>query len=255
MSDGDNNLAAYAANAALRCAKKGAPYFTRFLSEGEQAEIKRVGVPSGVFFRYFAGEQNTEPQRRVLGIFPSRFADIEEERLDGMFPIKALTFVFRKQDAPNHRSVLGTLTSLGIDRDTIGDIYIGSGAVIVYIYDTVYEYVAESVLKIGGVGVEVIKGIAAEIPKRQFKEMKLSVSSLRLDTFVSHTVSVGRTAAVERYIKAQKVAVNSAVCTDTSKLLSEGDTVSVRGVGKFLFYRIDGEGRKGNIHITVKKYI
>ena len=35
----------------------------------------------------------------------------------------------------------------------------------------------------------------------------------------------------------------------------EGDVFSVRGKGKFVLQCIGETGRKGNIHITIKKYI
>lgn len=54
---------------------------------------------------------------------------------------------------------------------------------------------------------------------------------------------------------AQLVTLNGTVCTDVSKQLSEGDVFSVRGKGKFVLQCIGETGRKGNIHITVKKYI
>ncbi|MCH5325272.1 MAG: hypothetical protein J1E39_08655 [Eubacterium sp.] len=255
MSEGNNDLSAHIVNAAHTCAKRSTPYFTRFLSEGEQAELKYLRLPAGVFARYYAGEKNTEYQRAVLGVFPDRFSDIGEQQLDTMYPVRAVTVTYRRQDEINHRSVLGTLISLGIDRDTVGDIYIGDGTAIVYLYDTVSDYVRDAVRKIGGVGVEVCEGVAAELPERQYKELKLSVSSLRLDTVLGHIVSVSRGNALDKYIKAQRVSVNSVLCTDASKVLSPGDKIAVRGVGKFIFHSVDGEGRKGNIHITVKKYI
>jgi len=51
------------------------------------------------------------------------------------------------------------------------------------------------------------------------------------------------------------VTLNGTVCTDVSKQLSEGDVFSVGGKGKFVLQCIGETGRKGNIHITVKKYI
>ncbi len=255
MSEGDNSFSTHIINAAAVCAKRNAPYFTRFLTEEEQAVLKNEKLPDGVFSRLYGGEKNTEYCRAVLGVFPLRFYDFDAEQLDGIYPIKALTFTFRESDTITHRNVLGTLISLGIERDRIGDIYVGEGVVIVYLYDTVSDYVAQSITKIGGVGVTVIQGAAAELPKREFKDIKLSVSSLRLDNIISHAIGTSRSAAQENYVKAQRVSLNSVLCTDCSKQLAVGDKISVRGVGKFIFHAIDGEGRKGNIHITVKKYI
>ena len=77
----------------------------------------------------------------------------------------------------------------------------------------------------------------------------------RLDNIVRCVAGTSRTGAVEKYITPQLVTLNGTVCTDVSKQLSEGDVFSVRGKGKFVLQCIGETGRKGNIHITVKKYI
>ena len=85
--------------------------------------------------------------------------------------------------------------------------------------------------------------------------LSLSVASLRLDNIVKSAVGVSRTVAVEKYISPQFVQLNGTVCTNSAEQLSAGDIFSVRGKGKFSLHSIDGTGRKGNIHITVKKYM
>lgn len=81
------------------------------------------------------------------------------------------------------------------------------------------------------------------------------MASLRLDNIVRSVTGTSRTAAVEKYIMPQLVQLGGTVCTDVSKQLCEGDIFSVRGKGKFRLESVGGTGRKGNIHITVKKYI
>ena len=81
------------------------------------------------------------------------------------------------------------------------------------------------------------------------------MASLRLDNIVRSVTGTSRTAAVEKYIMPQLVQLDGTVCTDVSKQLCEGDIFSVRGKGKFRLESVGGTGRKGNIHITVKKYI
>ncbi|MFR1581825.1 MAG: hypothetical protein ACLST1_07365, partial [[Eubacterium] siraeum] len=72
---------------------------------------------------------------------------------------------------------------------------------------------------------------------------------------LSDALPVRQEQVLWKNITPQLVTLNGTVCTDVSKQLSEGDVFSVRGKGKFILQCIGETGRKGNIHITVKKYI
>ncbi len=250
-------------NAARDCLDKSRPYFTRFLSESELAQVKSVGMPKGLTVLLCGGAENKEPLRCCMGIFPSYYfedgitPDASDEDTAEMFPIKAVTFHFRKEDAITHRDVLGSLMALGIERDTVGDIFVTDGMAAVFVYEKVAPLIADSISKIGRVGVKVQTGTRADfaLPTREYEELRFSVASMRLDNIVRCVAGTSRTGAVEKYITPQLVMLNGAVCTDVSKQLSEGDIFSVRGKGKFILHSIGETGRKGNIHITVKKYI
>ena len=58
-----------------------------------------------------------------------------------------------------------------------------------------------------------------------------------------------------KLINAERVKLNYRECVDVSKAVSEGDLISVRGFGRFVFLSADGETRKGRLHITAEKYI
>jgi len=241
-------------SAAENCIRKSAPYFTKFLTESEQTVVKRLKLPLGADGFFCAGEGNTQAIRQCFGIFPS---DYEYTHYDAQscFPITAVTFSFRKCDVITNRDVLGTLMGLGIERNTVGDIYVVQGAAAVYVTVSVANLILQSVQKIGRVGVKCEEGLKFDIPKRQYEDIKLSVSSLRLDTLTAQLTNISRTACADKYIRSQLVSVNSVVCDSCSVVLSQGDIITIRGKGKFVLHEIGGTGRKGNIHITVKKYI
>ena len=167
-----------------------------------------------------------------------------------MFPIKAVTLVYRREDTITHRDVLGSLMALGIERDTVGDIFVAEGTAAVFVYEKIAPLISDSLTKIGRVGVTTETDIKAGFTLRRGDH-----ASLRLDNIVRSVTGTSRTAAVEKYIMPQLVQLDGTVCTDVSKQLCEGDIFSVRGKGKFRLESVGGTGRKGNIHITVKKYI
>lgn len=248
-------------NAARDCLDSSAPHFTRFLSESELALAKSVGMPKGVTAIFCGGAENRDPLRCCLGLFPSFYFDGQIdpacEEIAGMFPIKAVNIAFRGADVISHRDILGSVMALGLERDAVGDIFIDIGTAAVFVYDKVAPLIIDSLTKIGNVGVKCTAGIAPGfvLPERKYETLALSVASLRLDNIVRSAAGISRTVAVDKYIAPQLVQLNGTVCTDAAAQLATGDIFSVRGKGKFRLESIDGTGRKGNIHITVKKYM
>ncbi len=250
----ENKLSAKIMSAAADCYSRSRPYFTRFLTPAEQAQIKKLCLPSGVFGVFYGGDKNTEPDRCCFGIIPNDFG-LDENTATGLFEIKTVCFKYRLCDELSHRDILGSLMALGIERDTIGDIYVMKGMAVVYAAEKMADYIAGNITKIGKVGVTAVTDADFTLPKRQYEEIFSSVASLRLDNVVKSVAGCSRGNAVERLIRPGLVTLNSITSDDPSKTVNEGDVISVRGKGKFLLYHIGDTGRKGNIHITIKKYI
>lgn len=259
----ERELAKAILNAARDCLDRSGPYFTRFLSEAEQLQLKGIGMPKGITALFCGGAGNSKPLRCCLGLFPSYYFDdggksyTADESMAEMFPVKAVTFRFRREDTVTHRDVLGSLMALGIERDTVGDIFVTDGAAAVFVYEKVVPLIEENISKIGRIGVRIQTGIKADfaLQERKYEDLFLSVASLRLDNIVKCVSGTSRTGAVEKYILPQLVQLNGTVCTDVSKQLCEGDIFSIRGKGKFRIENIGETGRKGNLHVKVKKYI
>lgn len=255
----DDKLISRIQSAARDCEEKSRPYFTRFLTEQEQAELKALRYSYGITAVFFGGVGNKAPARQCLGLIPSFYfggdADNYADTVSEMFPISVVTFTYRKCDKLTHRDILGSVMALGVERDTVGDIFVADGKAAVFATDKIAELIYASIEKIGRVGVKCGMGLDFELPCRQYEELKYSVASLRLDNIVKCVTNSGRTAAVDKYIKPQFVQVNSVICDNVSRILKPGDIISVRGKGKFILSDIGELGRKGNIHISVKKYI
>ncbi|MFR3922475.1 MAG: S4 domain-containing protein [Dysosmobacter welbionis] len=71
---------------------------------------------------------------------------------------------------------------------------------------------------------------------------------------VFHRFSDGERKAAD-LISSGHVQVNWRPCTKADKLLTEGDTVSARGFGKFQLAAVGGVTKKGRTAIVVKRYI
>ena len=56
------------------------------------------------------------------------------------------------------------------------------------------------------------------------------------------------------YIEGEKVFVNGRLITSNSFVLKDGDIVSVRGFGKFIYRGVEAETKKGRLFITLDRY-
>ena len=221
--------------------KRGKAYFLSFLSERRQAlaqaHFKSEGFEDYAFFGGYEGAE-----RKVLGIFP-----YEPEE----FPVDALEFKFRKVDKLTHRDFLGALMSLGIERETVGDILVEDGRCVVFVKSEISGYITSQVFKIGNAGVTVGTADPQTIPKgRGFDEKDYTVSSLRLDAVIAAVTGLSRE-KTKSLILSGSVSRNYECCQNISKTLSVQDTFTVRGKGKYILSGVIGETKKHRLRISI----
>ena len=157
----------------------------------------------------------------------------------------------------SHRHYMGSILSLGIEREVLGDIAVtGKSSAVIFASDTIAPYICESLTKIGRDGVAVS---AFHVPDgfkvpHEFKEMTLVAASDRVDSIVSSITNQSRATAKE-YCLTGLVEINYVTVTEADKRLSPGDKISVRGYGKYIIDAFSGETRSGRARISVRKYI
>ena len=192
-----------------------------------------------------------DARRRMLAIYP----EYCQEYILDEFPMRCVTFSFRKEDKLTHRDLLGTFMGMMLKRDTIGDIIFAEGAAQTFVTDVAAKVITGSVSKVGRVGVKVSDDRPFELElKQEFEDIKGTVASMRLDCIVSLAAKVSRENAA-RLIRSEKVDINHFTASSVSAELREGDVLSIRGSGRFILSGIDGETKKGRIHINLRKYI
>jgi len=173
------------------------------------------------------------------------------------FPIASLCFRYRGEDRYRlaHRDFLGSIIALGVKRESLGDILVGEGIGVVFCTEPVARLVEREVTKIGRVGVSVSRDLPKQLPvSYSLEERRYNVSSLRIDCIVAAIVAKSRTCAV-KMIRGALVSRNFAECTQVSQEVSEGDILSIRGYGRFIFERVANHTKKGRLNILVKKYV
>ena len=195
---------------------------------------------------FLGGYENAK--RRLIAFYPEYFDEKTQES-----PIRPITFTYRNVDKLSHRDILGSLMSLNIKRECIGDILVGEGKSCVLLYETVFSD-AMLISKIGRVGVKASEGFDESIQLQEgFKLINATVSSLRIDGVVSAAAGISREKA-SAIIRSSLVSLNYKEVSSASQKIEIGGVFSVRGHGKFQLESCH-ETKKGRINIVVKKYL
>lgn len=235
-------------DAAALCERRNSPVFTDFLTEKEQAEAAAVMKASQANYLLFGGYDGAE--RCMLGVFPP-YDETDTE----LFPMDSVTVQYRASEKLEHRAVLGTLMSQGIERSCIGDILIENGRCVFFCRNTVTRALINDIKKMGGTGVTLILGHENPIPEAHgFKRITDTIASPRLDCLVATLAGIGRSEAA-RIIAAGEVMINSVQCKKVSQTVREGDKLTVRGEGKFIIDNMGNITRKGRLILSARKYI
>ena len=226
------------------------PASTGFLSKREQmlaAELLR-----GHEFCFFGGPETAE--REICCHLPD-YLD-ENALLEDDSPVAAVRATFFAGDVLTHRDFLGALMGCGVRRDAIGDIYVSEGSCDFLVTREVLPYLLQNFLSAGRTKLHAARIPIREIrvPEQKVKTVRDTVPSLRLDGIVSSGFSISRGKAAD-YIAAGKCEHNFAPCMKGDKTVCEGDTISVRGLGKIRLEHIGGNTKKGRIFIEITRFL
>lgn len=198
----------------------------------------------------YGGHEDAE--RRIVGFYLDESFAISE------FPISCIKILPRSKkfsDSLNHRDFLGAVLNLGIERAKVGDILIQECEGFLFIDHTLKNFIIDNLTKIKHTQVMCIEVDLDMISiKPSFKEITKTVASPRLDSILSVAFNTSRS-GLTAYVSTGKVYVNGKVITSNSYQLKEGDVVSVRSLGKFIYKQMTNQTKKGRYYVTLQKYI
>ena len=250
---GEDRLAlAKVLDKAEQASGRNIPAVTDFLSPQQRAQaldlLRLAGISESAYVLQ-GGYEGAE--RQVLQFLPDW---MEPESAEA--PIRCLRAVFREEEKLSHRDFLGSLMGMGIVREKMGDILVAPGSADLLVLDSIADFLLQSWTSAGRAKLRVsaIEPENLHIPAVQRKEVRDTVSSLRLDAVASSgfRLSRGKAAAL---IESGKVQLNWRECVKPDKLLEAGDVVSARGFGKFELSEVGGLTRKGRISIVLQVYV
>ena len=205
--------------------------------------------------RFYGGFEDAE---RCMPVFLPDYAGEED--------LKELVRVIRVSCAAGgrrltHRDYLGSLLSLGIDREVTGDILVrdesselGPGADII-VETSMADFIHMNYAKAGHtwLSTEVLPIDRLHVVQGKAEVQRDTVASLRLDSVTASAFRMSRAKAAEA-IRRGLVSVNSMEALKTDQLLREGDKIVLRGKGRVILSEIGGSSRKERIRVTYQVY-
>ena len=245
---GDRLLASRVSDAIEAAGRQYVPHFVGFLDGHQRRVAQRVcdRMPGDGRVLFWGGFEDAE--RTVLGVFPP-FGEPET----AAFPIRCVRIRWRFREL-THRDFLGSLLSLGIRRDKIGDIAVGDGECMVMLDEAVARFVMQNLEKVGGAGVRCEEADEASVHvQAHFDELSDTVASPRLDCVVAALGGMSRTES-GRLIASGLVSVDFETAVNPSAPVREGSTVSIRGHGRFIMDAIGPATRKGRLKFSARRY-
>ena len=226
--------------------------FTDFLGLVEQSafsEIKRE--LGGIKYEMFGGAVGAE---RVM----IRFGSNEDLGYEIPFPIsiiKAEPLSQKFADKLTHRDFLGAILNLGIERDTLGDIVIIDNVGYIFAKDDMARYIADGLTKVKRTDVKT--SVVTELPEGELfrtERRTVQVSGERLDAVIARVFSLSREDA-QLLFKKRLVFADGREIQSTSYTPKEGEKISVRGHGRFIYIGIQSLSKKGKLNVEIHQYV
>ena len=162
---------------------------------------------------------------------------------------------FYEEDALTHRDLLGSLMALGVTRETLGDILVFPRWADVLATAPAAELLLSDWTDAGRVRLHTAPLPLAQLtpPQEKTKEIRDTVSSLRLDAVLSAMLHVSRGTAAE-LIEAGRVEINHLPVEKPHAPVYEQDVFTVRGKGRFRLTALPGKSKKDRSIIEFFQY-
>ncbi|MGF6905521.1 YlmH/Sll1252 family protein [Fusobacterium sp. PH5-44] len=192
---------------------------------------------------------NNESEKKVL-CFSSENSNSEIIN----FPVKYFLIKNKsKFKELQHKDYLGTIMSLGIKRELIGDLLVKNGNCYGVINEGMYEFLVNNLETVGSNPVKIEEIQPALVPLAEFQEKIETLASLRVDAVVSSLANISRNKAVEK-IENGEILINYNAIKEKNHVLEISDTITIRKIGKFFLQADLGKNKKGKNKILFKKF-
>ena len=227
--------------------------YTDFLNEKEQAIISRNMDLGNAFF--YGGNENAD--RKILVFYPEKIdEELARKSLNSVLSVLRIELPNEMKGEYEHRNYLSALIKIGIERSKIGDILVDNDGADIIIFNANKEFVKQALMELTRFKKSRFEEVDIENVRNKidnFEDMTIIVASMRIDNIVSEIARCSRSGADE-YITDERILVNYETVLKSSKLVENGDVVTIRGKGKFIIDGLVRNTRNDRYVLKVRKY-
>lgn len=225
--------------------------FTGFLNLAEQdVFLQTVKEFDHVSYRLSGPEALCE--RKM-----ARFGCLEDLGYEEEFPIACIhiqPLLKKFAEELSHRDFLGALMNLGIERSTLGDIFVTDKEAYLFCQKSMAEFICEKLDKVRHTNVRCrLVESTEELSVREPEAVELTASSERADGVIAKLYHLSREKSQSLFAE-KKVYIDGRLTENLSRNLKAGELVTVRGFGRFLYEGVKYETKKGKLCIMAKRY-
>ena len=247
MSDSDSLFKNHISDLASRCIGRGVWTYSDFLTLAEQDILLRMR-----FDAPFSLAGGIDQAERKIAVFGSEeLCGWTEEPPIVCVRIEPVNTKFAEK--LTHRDFLGSLMGLGIKREVLGDLVISGSTGYQFCLGSISQYIIDSLTSVRRTTVRCSLSDPPESVTAPPEATELVVASERLDALIAAVYRLSRSESQE-LISSGRVFLSGRLCQSASSDIREGELVSVRGVGRFLYEGVSRETKRGRIRVTVRIY-
>ncbi|MDR2183059.1 MAG: hypothetical protein LBE55_02685 [Clostridiales bacterium] len=232
------------------CLESGAPAFTDFLDpeRRQYAQSRLIGLEKfGIAMTEEGGYP--EAERKMLGFAP-------EDMDFPQYPIARILAEFdAKHASPAHSDFLGAILGLGLSRNVIGDIVMLPASAVIMAEAHIEGFLLSGLRKVGKTAVS-----TSHLPRDAHifgidnrKTDRLICASLRLDNVLAAAFRLSRGDAAA-LVKSGKAFINWHEAASASKVVRQGDMLTLRKYGRVQISNLAGKSRKDHFLIDIIRY-
>lgn len=206
-----------------------------FLDQSQIALAKTFLKWSKINFMFYGGYDSSERQKLILSPFEIKIED---------FGLVCLKIDYNKRYLSlNHRNILGSLMSLGISRDFVGDIIVSPEPLII-VSESIASFLINNAKTISNKPISLSVYDNNKIEKEfDYDEINLILASLRLDNVISKICNISR-ALAQKKIMQEDIEINHILTVSYTKEVKVGDLISIRHFGRVKYVSYDGQTKK-----------
>lgn len=229
---------------AQRAENTGLAFHTEFMTVNEQSMLRtlRFSVPCAFFGGYGDAE-------RVIAVFGE---DAEPGAYIACIEISPKQQKFA--DALTHRDFLGALMNLGVRRETMGDILVLDNTGYLFCLATIAEFILQGLDRVKRTAVQCKRVQAPVCAGVQPEPVSLVIASMRADALLSAAFHLSRDQS-KSAVSEGRLFINGKQRFQASAALKEGDTLSLRGLGRVEYVSPERETKRGKLRVLARIYI